>query len=774
MTVAEAGETDPLLFTHMGAYRARGVGGRIEAFTPFEQDRAPSDIGASIPGALTDPLRIPQPMVRSGFLKNGAASREGRGREPFVPVSWERANGLVAREVRRIIAAHGNEAIFGGSYGWASAGRVNHAQSQLHRFLNCAGGYVRSVNTHSYAAAEVLLPHVIGGLDGLATRHSPWADIAAHAKLFVMFGGVPLKNAQVSAGGVARHVIRDELLRCRAAGVAFVNVSPIRSDAEEFLDAEWLQVRPNADTALMLALAHTLHEEALHERDFLARCCVGFERFAPYLVGESDGQPKSADWAAPLCGIAAETIRALARRMAATRTMIAVSWSLQRADHGEQPLWAAITLAAMLGQIGLPGGGFGFGYGGSNRIGQSAREFSWPALPQGRNPVSAFIPVARVADMLLNPGAPFDYDGERRVYPDIRLVWWAGGNPFHHQQDLNKLAEAWRRPEAVIVQEPWWNALARHADIVLPVATSAERDDLGVSTTESHMFAMKRIIPPVGQSRGDYAILSGIAGAMGIGEDFTEGRDEMDWIRHLYTLARQRAAEQDIELPEFDRFWREGHFRLPDAPQTPPLFSGFRADPEGAPLATPSGKIEIFSERIASFGYADCPGHAVWIEPAEWLGAPAAQRFPLHLVSNQPRTRLHSQYDNGSASQGSKIRGREPVWIHPADAAARGVSDGDVVRVFNDRGACLAGAVLTDDVMRGVVQLATGAWYDPSDPKSPRSLDRHGNANVLTLDKGTSSLAQAPVAHSALVEIERFEGELPPVGVTVPPEIERG
>jgi biotin/methionine sulfoxide reductase len=764
-------QDNPILFTHLGAYRAVREGGAIASLAPFEQDRDPSLIGTSIAGALTDSLRIAQPMARAGFLREGAASRDQRGCEPFVPISWDEANRLVARELRRVISSHGAEAIYGGSYGWASAGRFHHAQSQLHRFLNCAGGFVRSVNTHSYAAAEVLLPHVIGGLDGLVAHHSPWADIIANTRLLVMFGGMPLKNTQVSAGGVARHVIREELRRCREAGIACANISPIRSDCEDFLDAEWLCVRPNTDTALMLGLAHTLRAENLHDRDFLARCCTGFERFLPYLSGQSDGQPKDASWAATICGLPAETIRALARRMAGARTMIAVSWSLQRADHGEQPLWAAITLAAMLGQIGLPGGGFGFGYGGSNRIGQTARDFAWPALPQGVNKVRAFIPVARVADMLLNPGAPFDYDGKRYAYPDIRLVWWAGGNPFHHQQDLNKLAKAWRRPEVVIAQEPWWNPLARHADIVLPVATSAERDDLGVSTAESHLFAMRQIMSPVGQSRGDYAILSGIAEEMGIGEAFTEGRNEMEWIRFLYTLARQRAAEQDIELPEFERFWREGHFRFPEPPQAPALFSSFRADPEDKRLRTPSGKIEIFSERIASFDYEDCPGHPVWLEPAEWLGAEVAKRFALHLVSNQPRTRLHSQYDNGSASLASKIAGREPIWLHPDDAASRGIAAGDIVRVFNERGACLAGAVVTDEVMRGVVQLATGAWYDPADPNDDRPLDRHGNANVLTLDKGSSSLAQAPIAHSTLVEVERFVGDVPPVGISSPPKI---
>jgi biotin/methionine sulfoxide reductase len=761
------GTAPPLLFTHWGAYRAQVEDGRLCGVEGLPGDPDPSPIGQSIPGALQDELRIRQPMVRQGWLEQGPASRARRGQEPFVPVSWETATVLAAGEIRRIRSTHGNSAIFGGSYGWASAGRFHHAQSQLHRFLNVCGGYTFSVNTHSYAAAEVLLPHVIGSQDGLVGAHTPWAVLQRHTRLLVMFGGMPLKNTQVSAGGVGHHTVAENLRRCRDAGCAMVNISPIRDDVAAELGAEWIAPRPNTDTAFMLGLAHSLWAEGLHDRDFLDRYTTGVDRFLPYLTGESDGQPKDAEWAAAICAVKAEAIRTLARRMAATRCMIAVSWSLQRADHGEQPLWMAITLASMLGQIGLPGGGFGFGYGGSNRIGHAPHPFSWPALPQGRNPVRDFIPVARVADMLLNPGAPFDYDGQRRHYPEISMVWWAGGNPFHHQQDLNKLSAAWKKPDTVVVNEPWWNALAKQADIVLPCTTSAERDDLGIATGEAHLFAMRRLVEPVGGARSDFSILSSIAEQLGLRDAFTDGRDEMGWVRHLYALARQRAAAHDLDLPDFERFWAEGEIRLPQAPQNRSLLQAFREDPEAAPLQTPSGRIEIFSNTIAGFGYSDCPGHPTWLPPAEWLGAADAARFPLHLVSNQPRTRLHSQYDNGAVSRDSKVAGREPVTLHPADAAARGICAGDVVRLFNDRGACLAGAVFSDAVMPGVVQMATGAWWDPA----PDGLDRHGNANSLTLDKGSSALSQAPVAHSTLVQAERFLAEAPALHAFTPPPV---
>jgi biotin/methionine sulfoxide reductase len=208
----------------------------------------------------------------------------------------------------------------------------------------------------------------------------------------------------------------------------------------------------------------------------------------------------------------------------------------------------------------------------------------------------------------------------------------------------------------------------------------------------------------------------------------------------------------------------------PDAPSHLVMLDSFRTDPEGNPLPTPSGRIELWSSTIAGFGYRDCPPHPTWIEPAEWLGGDTS-RFPLHLISNQPATRLHSQWDHGVTSTDSKVAGREPIRINGEDAAARGITDGDAVRVSNDRGSCLAGAVVTDAVRPGVVQLSTGAWYDPEQPATPGSLCRHGNPNVLTRDVGTSSLAQGPTAQTCLVEIEPWRGAPPPVGAFDLPEL---
>ena len=394
-----------------------------------------------------------------------------------------------------------------------------------------------------------------------------------------------------------------------------------------------------------------------------------------------------------------------------------------------------------------------------------------PRLPAGRNPTGAFIPVARVSDMLLNPGGSCQFNGQDIPYPDVRLIYWAGGNPFHHHQDLGKLLRGWQRVDTVVVHDAWWTPVARHADIVLPCATTLERDDLSSALlmSDRYIVANRAAIAPVGEARAEFDIFAALAERSGIGEAFTEGLDAPGWLRRVYEEARTGAARMQVELPDFDSFWETGYVEVPAKPEPHVMLAGFRNDPDTHRLRTPSGRIEIYSETIAGFGYADCPPHPAWLEPAEWLGSPLSAQYPLHLVTNQPRTRLHSQLDMGRVSRASKIANREPVWMHPTDAAARHLAEGDVVRVQSPRGSCLAGLHITDLVRPGVVQLATGAWYDPAEPGAPDSLCKHGNPNVLTLDIGSSELAQAPSSQTTLVEVTRCDDPPPVTAFELPP-----
>lgn len=748
--------TRHLTLTNWGAYEVETDGHDITAVHPFAKDPDPSAIGQSMKAVRRS--RVDRPSIRESWLKHGPGSKtDGRGYEPFVEVEWDTAIELLAAEIDRIRTEYGNEAIFGGSYGWASAGRFHHALSQIHRFLGSVGGYVSQVDDYSIAAGHVITPHIFGfSFDEMMDEAQPHFDeIAEHTELVVSFGGMPLKNSQVMYGGQGRHLFASRLEACRDRGVRFVNLSPLREDFIDAVEAEWIPMYPSTDTAVMLGLAHSLLVAGDHDEAFLSTYCTGWDRLRAYLLGEHDGVPKTAEWAGAISSIDPGRIRSLAADMARHRTLVTASWSIQRTDHGEQAYWTASALAAMLGQIGLPGGGVGFGYGAVGYIGNGIGYHAIPRLPQGRNAVSTFIPVARIADMMLRGGEPYDYNGQRLTYPDIHMVYWAGGNPFHHHQDLNRLERAWQQPDTIVVHEPFWNALARHADIVLPATTPLERNDIGGSGMDDFVFWMPKVIDPVGNARNDYDIFSDLAERLGAGDRFTEGRSSDEWIEHLYTEFQDRHSE----YPTLHELQDAGYFEIPREwiPAPPSRLAAFRDDPTGAALDTPSGKIELYSENVASFGYEDCPGHPTWMAPREWPGD--ADAYPLSLISNQPKTRLHSQWDHGETSIGAKTDGRERIGMTSMDAVARGLSEGDLVRVFNDRGSTLAAVSIRDDLASGVAQLPTGAWWDPIEQGG---MCRSGNPNVLTHDFGTSSMAQGP-STTCLVEVEKYEGDPPAV-----------
>lgn len=752
---------------HWGAFEAQVEQGRLVGVTPVADDPAANELIDMVPWQVHADNRVRYPMVRKSWLQHGPGSHtELRGCDEWVRVSWPQAIELVASDIKRVQQQHGPQAIYAGSYGWKSVGMLHNCQALLRRMMNLAGGFLGYTGDYSTGASQVIMPHVVGSIE-VYEQQTTWPDVIEHSQLVVLWGCNPLVTLR-NSWNVPDHVGAGGFMALKQKGTRIICIDPVYNESARQLAAEWIAPRPYTDCAMMLGIAHTLLIEQHYDAAFVADYTTGFERFEQYLLGSEDGQVKDADWAADLCGLPAETLRQLARDMASQRTMIMSGWGMQRQHHGEQQHWMLVILAAMLGQIGLPGGGFGLSYHYSSGGSPRARGGVLSGISAGKAPAGTPvpIPVARIADCLANPGKTIEYNGRSITYPTVKMVYIAGGNTLQQHQDINNLITAWRRPETIIVHEPYWTATARYADIVLPATTSYERSDLemGGDYSQRYIFPMHQCVPAQYEARNDFDIFRAIAAQLGQEQAFTAGRDELQWLASLYEPMRQQAAARGVELPPFDKFWQANNyiaFPLDEPARDWVRFADFREDPLLNPLGTPSGKIEIYSATVAAMQYDDCPGHPIWMPPHEWYRGPQAARFPLSLSSGHPINRLHSQLDNTPLRRKYAVADREAIIINRQDAQQRQIRDGDLVRAWNDRGQLLAGAVVSDNIRPGSVRISEGAWYGPADPSQSGSICTNGSVNCLTFDIGSSRLAQGNCGQMAQLQIEKYAGEAP-------------
>lgn len=728
----------------------------------------PGTFNNSLQSAVRDQVhsktRIRYPMVRKGFLASPDSPQGVRGQDEFVRVSWDEALDLIHAQHVRIRQNFGPASIFAGSYGWRSNGVLHKAATLLQRYMSLAGGYTGHLGDYSTGAAQAIMPHVVGGNE-VYQQQTSWPLILEHSDVVVLWSANPLNTLKIAWNASDEQGIPwfDKL---RQSGKRIICIDPMRSETAEFFAeaGEWIAPHMGTDVALMLGIAHTQQEQGWHDSEFLARCTTGYEVFAEYLTGRQDGTAKTAEWAAEICGVSADKIRELAQLFHENTTMLMAGWGMQRQQFGEQKHWMLVTLAAMLGQIGTPGGGFGLSYhfaNGGNPTRRAAVLASMQGVvPGGSDAVDKF-PVARIVEALENPGGAYQHNGMDRHFPDIRFLWWAGGANFTHHQDTNRLIRAWQKPELVVISECFWTAAARHADIVLPATTSFERNDLTMTGDYSnqHLVPMRQVVAPQDEARDDFTVFADLCERWERGgrERFTEGKSELQWLETFYSIAAQRGASQQVALPPFADFWQANQLiEMPESEQNARFvrFEAFRQDPQANPLKTPSGKIEIHSARIAGFGYADCPGHPTWLEPDEWHGN--AGQGQLQLLSAHPAHRLHSQLNSTSLRRRYAVADREPLTLHPLDAQARGINDGDLVRVWNTRGQVLAGAVVSENIRPGVICLHEGAWPDLE--PAAGGICKNGAVNVLTKDLPSSRLGNGCAGNTALAWLEKYTG----------------
>jgi len=556
---------------------------------------------------------------------------------------------------------------------------------------------------------------------------------------------------------------------------------------------KWIPVRPNTDAALHLAIAYTWITEGTYDKEYVATHTFGFDKFEEYVLGKEDRVSKTPKWAEEITGVPSRIIKALAREWASRRTSIAHGngGSYIRGPYSHEPGRLEILLLAMQG-LGRPGANqvkmLEWGGRGSSCVPRGETVLNLRAVYRGVGPFTGFskqiIPKDLLHEAILNP--PISWYGIRvraevedqfkkytypmEGYSEIHMIWTDSPCWITCWNDGNRLIEALRSPkiEFMLAQHPWLEDDCLFADVILPSNTKFEEEDIAVDCNSGQfdtIFPEGKCIEPIGESRSDYEIVCMIAEKLGLLEKYTEGKTVEEWIK----LGFETSGVADyISWEELNE---KGYFVVPTDPEWNKHRAGiidFYEDPEGNPLKTPSGKIEFCSQNLAKHFPDDDERPPVphWIpygeSHQESLLHPRAKKYPLLIVSNHPRWRVHAQHDDVTwlrEIRTCKVKGPdgylyEPVWIHPADAAERGIENGDVVKVCNDRGAVLGGAYVTERIMPGVVYQDHGARYDPI---VPGELDRGGANNTIAPRKTTSRNATGMATSGFLVEVERAD-----------------
>lgn len=662
------------------------------------------------------PDRLKYPMRRTG----------PRGSGQFERISWDEALDTVSRELLRVRARYGNAAILDGSRSGSLS--MLHGRSATKRFLHMFGGCTDLWSNMS-AEAEIFAVHMTYGAKAEYKSAGREPTDYINSKLIVMWGWSPADGT--FGTGTQRY-----LKWARDNGTRIVCVDPRRTRTSASLADEHIFIRPSTDAAALIAMAWVIVSEGLHDQTYCDRHVLGFDEahlpdgapagasYRDYLLGLGDGIPKTPEWASTITGIPADTIRRLAIAFATTKpAALQCGYAPGRTAYGEQFHRAAYALAAITGNVGIPGGNSGSSNGATGRAGIRS-------LPTGGNPIGSRVSSPLLADLLAR--------GKAGGYPaDVKLIYSAGGDLFNQAPNAGKTAASLDGVEFIVAQDHFLTPTARHADIVLPATTFWERNDVHTPWAGAGHYAifMKQAIAPMYECRNDIDIFADLARRIGI-EGYND-TGEIDWLRDLTKDA----------VDDFDAFMDKGVARFP-APEDAVAFARQIRDPDNHKFSTPSGKIEIYSMTMAAnpdpYGLGAMPPIPTWIPPVVPDG-----RYPLSLCSPKSRARTHSIHGN----QKNLARvDPDDVWLNTADARVRGIKDGQRVRVFNEHGATVLPAKVTGRIAPGVVAIKEGAWFAPDGD----GTDRSGCANALSEDR--SAPCGATTYNTNQVQVEAWPG----------------
>ncbi|MDO4621192.1 MAG: molybdopterin-dependent oxidoreductase [Lachnospiraceae bacterium] len=669
---------------------------------------------------LNEEKRLKKPLIRTGK----------RGSGEFREAEWEEAIALITKEWIRIRDTYGPASRYV-HYAWGVSG-VLRPLDLAKRLLSLDGGFQDYYNSYSTAAIHYVTPYLYG------TKYvgSSFSDLL-HSNLIILWGHNPADSKF--------DTLMYYLSLAKKQGIPIICIDPRRHATAKILDAEWIGIRPTTDAALADALAYVMITEDLYDRAFIERYCQGFtaatmpegyegeEDYFSYCLGKSDGVPKTPEWAEQITGIDAETIRDLARRMAAAKPMaILQGYGAQRNQNGEQSVRGGILLACLTGNVGVPGGSAG----GS----QLLENPPVPEMQNPENPVKEKIPVYRWTDAVA--------DGR------IKMIFNLAGNALINQHgDINRTKEILADEslcEFIVCSDLFMTASAKYADVLLPGISFLEMNNMTSPWIQGDFIGFNnKVVEPIGDGRFEYEWLKEIAGQLHLHKEFTEGHETADeWLEALYEELR---TEQPL-LPDYHSVREKGIYRY-EVPQKV-AFREQREHPETVPFDTPSGKIEIFSTKLFALhdpAVPAIPKYVPAVEGYEPAGKGHTETYaacPLQLIGYHTKRRCHSIHGNNELMD--KIE-TPAVYLHLKDAKERGIGDGDLVLVYNARGKMKLPAKVTEDLVPGVAAISQGAWYQPDET----GVDVGGNINVLT-SLHVTPLAQGNAQHTNRVEVRKF------------------
>jgi anaerobic dimethyl sulfoxide reductase subunit A len=647
---------------------------------------------------LYAPDRLLYPLKRTGE----------RGKGEFKRISWDEALDKVAGELTRIKQNYGNAAIFGAG-GAGNNSLVHFPRVWMAYFLAKLGGFTGTRGGMSYQGATDASLYTLGSIDA-----GNQVEDVLNSRLIILWSW---NSAEMVYGTNTTWV----LAQAHEKGIPVVLIDPRCNDTTVLAD-EWIPIYPGTDTAMMVAMAYVILTEGIHNREFLDKYTTGLDRFLAYLNGREDGTAKTPAWAEKITGVPAAKIEGLARRYATTRPAALIpGLGMQRTACGEQSFRASITLAAMTGNIGVAGGNpAGFWHTGR-------QPNILPAVP---NPIRNTFPNSRWSEAVIK-------GKEGGFGADIKMIYACASGLIGQKPNLNKSIEALKKVAFVVCQDQFLTGTARFADIVLPVTMSPEQNDIKGYWGMGHSIVFgNKVVEPAGECRSDMDIFSELARRLNITGYSTKTEEE---------LLRETAAA--FGVPDFEEFRRKGVYHLP-RPKPSIAFEEEIADPAHHPFKTPSGKIEIYSQRLADMKQPDTiPAIPKYIEAWEGRQDPLRLTYPFQLLTPHGKKNAHSPFGNIPWVQEVDPHA---VWINPLDAKPRGIRNGDLVKVFNDRGTTMIEAKVTERIMPGVVSIDHGMWYKPDE----RGVDRGGSVNVLTKDEDTP-IGDGATTHTCLVQIER-------------------